>query len=43
VGGSKRFYELVINKVDKDKVSGYISTPKGATEVASSSQAGTQQ
>ena len=43
VGGSKRFYELVINKVDKDKVSGYISTPKGATEVASSSQAGAQQ
>jgi len=43
VGGSKRFYELVINKVDKDKVSGYVSTPKGATEVASSSQAGTQQ
>ncbi|PYU91732.1 MAG: hypothetical protein DMG26_02075 [Acidobacteria bacterium] len=43
VGGSKRFYELVINKVDKDKVSGYISTPKGASEVASSSQAGTQQ
>jgi hypothetical protein len=43
VGGSKRFYELVINKVDKDKVSGYISTPKGASEVASSSQAGAQQ
>jgi len=43
VGGSKRFYELVINKVDKDKVSGYVSTPKGATEVASSSQAGAQQ
>jgi hypothetical protein len=43
VGGSKRFYELVVNKVEKDKVSGYISTPKGATEMASSSQTGTQQ
>lgn len=27
-GGSKAFFELVVNKVDKDKVSGYISTPK---------------
>jgi hypothetical protein len=43
VGGSKRFYELVINKIDKDKVAGYISTPKGASEMASSSQAGSQQ
>ena len=43
VGGSKRFYELVVNKVEKDQVKGYVSTPKGATEVASSSQAGAQQ
>jgi hypothetical protein len=27
-GGSKSFYELVVNKVDKNQVSGYISTPK---------------
>lgn len=27
-GGSKAFYELVVNKVDKNQVSGYISTPK---------------
>lgn len=27
-GGSKSFYELVINKVSQDKVSGYISSPK---------------
>jgi len=36
LGGSKRFYELVVNKVDSDKVMGYISTPKGATEMAAS-------
>ena len=34
---------LVVNKVEKDQVKGYVSTPKGATEVASSSQAGAQQ
>ncbi|HEV2491836.1 MAG TPA: hypothetical protein VG204_02050 [Terriglobia bacterium] len=34
VRGSKKFYELVVNKVDSDKVTGYISTPKGAAEVA---------
>jgi multidrug efflux pump subunit AcrA (membrane-fusion protein) len=27
-GGSKAFYELVVNKVDKNQVTGYISTPK---------------
>jgi multidrug efflux pump subunit AcrA (membrane-fusion protein) len=27
-GGSKTFLELVVNKVDKNQVSGYISTPK---------------
>ena len=41
--GSKRFYELVVNSVSSDKVTGYISTPKGATEVASSARSeGTQ-
>ena len=32
--GQKRFYELVVNKVDSKTVTGYISTPKGAIEVA---------
>ncbi|HEV3277501.1 MAG TPA: hypothetical protein VG860_11850 [Terriglobia bacterium] len=27
-GGSKEFYEMVVNKVDANSVSGYISTPK---------------
>ncbi len=35
VQGSKSFYELVINRVQSGQVKGYISTPKGATEVAS--------
>lgn len=35
VGGSKRFYELVVNKVESNRVTGYISTPKGAVQVAS--------
>jgi hypothetical protein len=34
VGGQKGFYELVVNKVEQDKVSGYISTPKFGTEMA---------
>ena len=34
VGGQKGFYELVVNKVEQDKVSGYISTPKYGTELA---------
>lgn len=33
--GQKKFYELVVNKVDSKTVSGYISTPKGAIEMAS--------
>jgi len=33
--GQKRFYELVVNKVESNKVTGYISAPKGAVEVAS--------
>jgi len=36
--GSKRFYELVVNKVESGKVMGYISTPKGAVQVASRSE-----
>jgi hypothetical protein len=33
--GSKKPYELVVNKVSSNSVTGYISTPKGATEMAS--------
>jgi hypothetical protein len=33
--GQKKFYELVVNKVDSQSVTGYISTPKGAIELAS--------
>ncbi|MFB3922461.1 MAG: hypothetical protein ACE145_12110 [Terriglobia bacterium] len=36
--GQKRFYELVVNKVESNKVTGYVSTPKGAVEVASRSE-----
>jgi hypothetical protein len=32
--GQKRFYELVVNKVESKVITGYISTPKGALEVA---------
>jgi hypothetical protein len=34
VSGSKRPYELVVNEVKLDEVKGYLSTPKGAREVA---------
>ena len=34
VGGQKGFYELVVNKVEQDKASGYISTPKYGMEMA---------
>ena len=34
VQGSKRAYELVVNSVQSNQVKGYVSTPKGATEVA---------
>jgi chromosome segregation ATPase len=37
VNGSKRPYELVVNEVKPDEAKGYISTPKGAGEVASRS------
>jgi hypothetical protein len=36
LAGSKKPYELVVNKVESDRVTGYLSTPKGATpEMAS--------
>jgi multidrug efflux pump subunit AcrA (membrane-fusion protein) len=35
VGGSKRPFELVVNKVQSDQVTGYVSVPKGAVQVAS--------
>jgi len=34
VNGSKRPYELVVNEVSQNQVKGYVSTPKGAKEVA---------
>lgn len=40
VGSSKRFYEMVVNQVQSGQVKGYISTPKGAAEVASRSEGG---
>ncbi len=32
VAGSKKPYELVVNKVESNRATGYVSTPKGATE-----------
>ena len=40
VNGSKRPYELVVNEVKQNQVKGYLSIPKGAKEVAASSQSG---
>ncbi len=40
VRGSKRFYELVVNKVDPDKVTGYVSTPKGVTAQQTAASSG---
>jgi chromosome segregation ATPase len=40
VSGSKKPYELVVNEVKSNEVKGYLSTPKGATEVAASSGGG---
>jgi hypothetical protein len=37
VSGSKRPYELVVNGVKPDQVEGYLSTPRGVTEVAARS------
>jgi hypothetical protein len=36
--GSKRFYELVVNKVESAKVMGYLSAPKGAVQTATRSE-----
>jgi hypothetical protein len=38
IAGSKKPYELVVNKVESNKVTGYVSTPKGAVVVASRSE-----
>jgi hypothetical protein len=38
VNGSKKPYELVVNRVESSQVKGYISTPKGVTEVAARSE-----
>ncbi len=38
VNGSKKPYELVVNRVESNQVKGYISTPKGVTVVASRSE-----
>lgn len=38
VNGSKKAYELVVNSVGSTQVKGYLSTPKGVTEVAASSE-----
>ena len=38
VSNSKRPYELVVNEVKGDQVKGYLSTPKGAKEVAARSE-----
>ena len=38
VNGSKKPYELVVNSVGSQQVKGYLSAPKGGTEVASRSE-----
>jgi hypothetical protein len=38
VNGSKKPYELVVNSVASSEVKGYLSAPKGVTEVASRSE-----
>lgn len=40
VGGDKKPYELVVNKVQSNEVTGYVSAPKGAAEVATRSGGG---
>jgi hypothetical protein len=40
VGGQKKPFELVVNKVQSDKVAGYLSAPKGAVEVATKNTGG---
>jgi hypothetical protein len=39
VNGSKKPYELVVNKIEANQVKGYISAAKGVTEVASRNEA----
>jgi hypothetical protein len=38
VNGNKRAYELVVNEVKSNQVKGYVSAPKGAKEVAASTE-----
>ena len=38
VNGSKKPYELVVNSVGSNQVKGYVSTPKGVTQVATRSE-----
>jgi hypothetical protein len=38
VNGSRKPYELVVNEVKSDQVKGYLSTPKGAAEIAARSE-----
>jgi len=40
VGGAKGFYELVVNKVEQNKVVGYVSTPKYSNEVVTKAEGG---
>lgn len=40
VAGSKKPYEMVVNKVESSRVTGYVSTPKGATEQAAAREGG---
>jgi len=40
VSGSKKPYELVVNRVESNQVKGYVSTPKGVTQVATASSEG---
>ncbi len=43
VHGSKRPYEVVVNKIESSKVVGYLSTPKGAVQVATRTEGTPQQ
>lgn len=40
ISGTKSFYELVINQVQSNRVTGYISTPKGLQEAATATEGG---
>jgi chromosome segregation ATPase len=40
VGGAKGFYELVVNKVEQNKVTGYVSTPKYGSEAVTKPEGG---